>query len=221
MRQFHNRNGILLLPEKIDAPLFTVCCIAEKEDAEMLARILPEETAAVLCPAEEWSTLSPFFASALRAGEPDFTPGAGKMLEQVKDTLDDFMECYPLRSDPQGHGLLGYSLAGLCVLYALHERAPDFRWFYALSASVWMEGWKEYAAVHPPFPDAHVWLSLGGKEPNTRDPRMCRVGDGYREEKRLLEKYLPQGNVQMTWHPGGHFSDIPGRMKKALEWKRG
>ena len=219
MKKIERADGTLLLPENGDAPFFTVCCIGDRETTDTLARILPPGYAAIVCPAGEWSDLAPFPVAALNPGEKDFTPGADRMLQKIRHVLFDFSAQYPLRKDPDGHGLMGYSLAGLCVLYALHIRMDEFRWFYALSPSVWMEGWREFSAAHPPRRDAHVWLSLGGKEPATKNPRMARVGEECREEERLLKAILPHGNVQMSWHPGGHFADVSKRMLAALSWK--
>lgn len=219
MKKIERTYATLLLPEDGEAPFFTVCCIGDRETADTLARILPPGEAAIVCPAEKWNDLSPFPAPALEPGEKDFTPGARRMLDRIGYALSSFAAEYPLRQDPDGHGLMGYSLAGLCVLYALHIRMDEFRWFYALSPSVWMEGWREFAAAHPPRRDAHVWLSLGGKEPATKNPRMARVGKECKEEERLLKMILPRGNVRMTWHPGGHFADVSKRMLAALNWK--
>ena len=36
----------------------------------------------------------------------------------------------------------------------------------------------------------------------------------------LLRQTLPEQNVQLTFHPGGHFHDIPARWAAALQWKR-
>ena len=214
----HENGAFLLLPEDVRKPLFTVVCIGNEDTAVKFSEILPFSIALIIIPVKNWYSLSPFSAPALSPDEHDFTPGADEILEQIRNTLPYFTDHYPLRTDPEGHGLMGYSLAGLCVLYALHKRMNEFKWFYALSASVWMEGWKEFAETHSPLSDARVWLSLGGKESNTKNFRMARVGDAYREEERLLKALLHDGNVRMTWQPGGHFADSSKRMLAALTW---
>ena len=61
MKQINENGAILCLPEKAEQPLFTVCCIGGEELAGELAAIekaLPP-TALLVCPAENWFSLSP------------------------------------------------------------------------------------------------------------------------------------------------------------------
>ena len=221
MKQIKDAGAILCLPEKISAPLFTVCCIGSAELAGELASIekqLPS-TALLICPAENWFSLSPLSAPPLREGEPPFTPGAGEMVEKVHEWLDYFAKRYPIDTTPEHCGIAGYSLAGLTALYALHTGDKHFGWFYSLSGSLWLEGWEEFAVQHPPK-NANVWLSLGKKESKSGNLRMRRVEQATIQQAELLRQALPPENVELTFHPGGHFHDIPARWAAALKWKR-
>ena len=103
MKQINENGAILCLPEKAEQPLFTVCCIGGEELAGELAAIekaLPP-TALLVCPAENWFSLSPLSAPPLRDGEPPFSPGAQEMLEKVHDWLEYFAERYPLDISPE------------------------------------------------------------------------------------------------------------------------
>ena len=222
MKQIHENGAILCLPEKAEQPLFTVCCIGGEELAGELAAIekaLPP-TALLVCPAENWFSLSPLSAPPLRDGELPFSPGAQDMLEKVHDWLEYFAERYPLDISPEHCGIAGYSLAGLTALYALHTSDPHFGWFYSLSGSLWLEGWNEFAVQHRPSKSANVWLSLGKKESKSGNMRMRRVEQATVQQADLLRQILPENHVQLTFHPGGHFHDIPGRWAAALQWRR-
>lgn len=222
MMQIKENGAILCLPEKTEQPLFTVCCIGGEQLAGELAAIekLLPPTALLICPAENWAALSPLSAPPLRDGEPPFTPGAQEMLEKIHDWLGHFAGRYPMDTSPERCGIAGYSLAGLTVLYALHTGDAHFGWFYSLSGSLWLEGWDEFAIQHRPAENANVWLSLGKKESKSGNMRMRRVELATIQQADLLRQTLPEQNVQLTFHPGGHFHDIPARWAAALQWKR-
>ena len=66
-------------------------------------------------------------------------------------------------------------------------------------------------------PGARVYLSLGRKEEKTRNPYLCKIGDCYRREEELLTRQLGASRVTMTWHDGGHATEVPRRMLLGLE----
>ena len=113
--------------------------------------------------------------------------------------------------------IVGYSLAGLFALWA----AKETDWFdgcACCSGSLWFEGWEEYSRAHPLKKPSKVYLSLGGKEENARNPLIAQIGDKTRrEEKRLA------GDTNVTKHilvmnPGGHFASPEKRLAKGIMW---
>ncbi len=218
MNKIQRDGAVLCLPDQVEGKLFTVCCIADEGFGEELGAIwdnLPP-VAALLIPPGRWEDLSPFPAPALREGDPDFTPGAEKVLNRAAETFEKLQRDFPLQSSP---ALAGYSLAGLTALYGLHAGwGKVFSAFGSMSGSLWMEGWNEFALSHPVPPEARVYLSLGGKEEKAGNPRMRRVGEATRAEVNRLKMQLPAKNLHFTLHPGGHFKDIPGRWEAAIRW---
>ena len=98
----------------------------------------------------------------------------------------------------------GYSLAGLFSLWAFYETAL-FSGAAACSASLWFPGWDEYARSRHPEIGRHLYLSLGKREPQTRNAVLARVGDAMLAQEALARE---QGlTVAVQWHEGGHFQE--------------
>ena len=110
--------------------------------------------------------------------------------------------------------LAGYSLAGLFALWAMSE-CPLIRGAACCSPSLWFPGWEEYAQAHPLPADRLLYLSLGMKEERTRHPVMRTVGDAVRREHERASHLAAR---QLTWHPGGHFTDPEGRVAQGIAW---
>ena len=110
--------------------------------------------------------------------------------------------------------LCGYSLAGLFALWAACE-TNVFSGVAAVSPSVWYPGWLDFAQTHQ-IKTPKVYLSLGEKEPKTRNPVMRLVGDAIRAEHELLK----EAGIRTTleWNPGNHFVDSDLRTAKGMAW---
>ena len=107
--------------------------------------------------------------------------------------------------------------AYLAALYMAYE-SPEFGLVGCLSGSLWYEGFMPWAESRRlASPDARVYLSLGRKEEKTRNPYLCKIGDCYRREEELLTRQLGASRVTMTWHDGGHATEVPRRMLLGLE----
>lgn len=107
--------------------------------------------------------------------------------------------------------LVGYSMGGLAALYLFCQ--GGFAGCGSCSGSLWYPGCTRYLQEHPAA--GRVYLSLGGKEKNTKDPLMCRV----EEETLAAEKILSRSaRTAFVREPGGHFRDIPGRLARAVSW---
>ena len=90
--------------------------------------------------------------------------------------------------------LMGYSLAGLFALY------PGFLSF--LEKQTALTG-------------KRIYLSLGGKESNSRNPLMATVADCTEKATKLLAK---ENTVKYELNPGGHFADSAKRLAKAVKF---
>ncbi len=110
----------------------------------------------------------------------------------------------------------GYSLAGLFALWAAHESSL-FNAVAAVSPSVWIAGWREFALQHP-VKATDVYLSLGDREERTRNRAFAQVGDNIRFEYELLQKNLGMEHCTLEWNLGNHFADNALRTAKGFEW---
>jgi len=109
---------------------------------------------------------------------------------------------------------VGYSLGGLAALYT----GAQGQWtgVGSCSGSLWYPGFVEWFKQHPPR--CPVYLSLGGKEKNTRDPLMARVEECTRA---VYEQLRGQNKTAFVHEPGGHFRDTAQRLSHAITWLLG
>ena len=105
----------------------------------------------------------------------------------------------------------GYSLAGLFALWAATE-TNAFSGVAAASPSVWFPGWMDYVKANP-IQAKSVYLSLGDKEEQAKNPVMATVGDCIREQYALLQA---DHSVTLEWNPGNHFQDSDKRTARAF-----
>ena len=154
---------------------------------------------------ENWNReLSPWKAKAV-FGKEDFGDGA-------KETLDRILK---LCTDKDKQYIIGgYSLAGLFSLWASYQ-TDTFNAVASASPSMWFPGFIAYMKDNEIKTDA-VYLSLGDKEMNTRNPVMATVGDCINGAYEYLkEKGL---DVFLEWNKGNHFKDADIRTAKAFSW---
>ncbi|SEA94840.1 hypothetical protein SAMN05216349_1642 [Oribacterium sp. KHPX15] len=154
---------------------------------------------------ENWNRdLSPWKAKAV-FGKEDFGDGA-------KETLDRILK---LCTDKDKQYIIGgYSLAGLFSLWASYQ-TDTFKAVASASPSMWFPGFIAYMKDNEIKTDA-VYLSLGDKEMNTRNPVMATVGDCINGAyKYLKEKGF---DVFLEWNKGNHFKDADIRTAKAFSW---
>lgn len=153
---------------------------------------------------DDWNrALSPWPAPPV-FGKEAFGGGA-------RETLDRLLEALP-RLDPALPRIIGgYSLAGLFALWA-HYETDAFAGVAAASPSVWFPGWDAYADQRQAR--GFAYLSLGDREPRTRNPQMATVGDAIlRQADRFAG--IP---CKFEWNPGNHFTDPDVRMAKGFAW---
>lgn len=206
------------------APLFVVYMLAGPDPALELTGVL--ERANHVCPPAVvavgtscWnSDYSPWPAEPVIKGEPPFTGGAGAYLAWLTGSLIPHIEnAYRPLGRPGSRVILGYSLAGLTALYAMYV-TDAFSACGCCSGSLWYDGWTDYMAAHRVRPGARIYLSLGKNEEKTKNPRMSAVGNATRSAYELLAHDDWTAGTMLEMNDGGHFSQIPERMAKALTW---
>ena len=166
-------------------------------------------------PVTDWNRdLSPWAARRVFKGGEDFAGGADAFLQTLED------ETVPaVRAEVQTDApciLAGYSLAGLCAVYAAY-RTTAFSGVISASGSLWFPGFSEFAASRPfARKPERVYFSLGDRESRTKNPVMRLVEDNTRK---LCDAYAAQG-VETTFerNPGSHFQDAELRLAKGIAW---
>lgn len=111
--------------------------------------------------------------------------------------------------------IAGYSLAGLFALWAQYETGM-FDGAASCSGSLWYPGWEEYMHNTPAKSSSHIYLSLGGKEKNSKSQRISRVEARTRMQLEILKKANVDCTLEMN--PGGHFSNPALRVAKGMWW---
>ena len=154
---------------------------------------------------ENWNDdLSPWKAPAVFKTE-DFCGGASKTLENIIALCADKNRKYYIG---------GYSLAGLFALWVACQ-TDIFSGVAAASPSVWFPGFIDYMKTYK-MKSQNVYLSLGHREEQTRNPVIAQIGNCIKEEYRcLLENGI---NCILEWNKGNHFKEADIRTAKAFAW---
>lgn len=154
---------------------------------------------------------SPWEASA---GERHFSGGADRLLEFLPGLIGGLERRY---GEFRRVFLCGYSLGGLFALYAdALWTEPRLRGAASCSGSAWFPGWTEFQKLHQL--KGRIFLSLGGKEKNSPDPLMAQVEQATAEVKRLAERSPGVPEAVFVHEPGGHFSKVPQRLARGINW---
>ena len=148
----------------------------------------------------------------------EFAGEGPELLVKVCDAASELRAMYPGRPVY----IAGYSLAGLFALWALYEdSASDIKHFdgaVSCSGSLWFPGWEEYVKKAAAPDGSAVYLSLGGKEANSKSTVMATVLDMYRLTDRCLKADSGVTRRTFEMNPGGHFADPEGRVIKGIRW---
>lgn len=187
----------------MDAAAPMIVLVDGTRHADVLVQALRQKKARctlAVAPVEDWNgQLSPWPAQAVFRGGEDFAGGADAYLARLLAALPEERPVY----------IMGYSLAGLFVLYAA-ATCGRFEKVAALSPSVWYEGFVDFFAQHLPA-QGEFYLSLGRREEKAGNTVLRSVGDKLRAIAQLL-------GVDVVMHDGGHYTDVDKRMLAALEW---
>ncbi|MBR1658791.1 MAG: alpha/beta hydrolase [Oscillospiraceae bacterium] len=169
----------------------------------------------VTVPVTDWNReLSPWAAQRVFKRGEDFSGGA--------DTFLQALECKivpAVRAEAQTGApcvIAGYSLAGLCAVYAAY-RTKAFSGVISASGSLWFPGFSDYIASHDfARRPERVYFSLGDRESKTKHPLMSRVEDDMRA---ICDAYAAQGiETRFERNPGNHFQDAELRLAKGVAW---
>ena len=127
-------------------------------------------------------------------------------------TLDAITEEIKSENSPVYIG--GYSLAGLFALWAAY-RTSVFSGVAAASPSVWFPGFTDFMQTNRICAEK-VYLSLGNREPNAKNPVLASVGEHIKKAYAALD----ENNVRcfLEWNEGNHFRDSELRTAKAFAW---
>ena len=212
-----NRELTAYLPahHRPDAPTLLVFPDSPAE-ADALAALLPDYIALLALPEAHWEhAFTPWRAPKLFAKGADFGGSADETLRQLTEQILPEAE-RELGLQPQWRGLLGYSLAGLLALYAAY-RSDFFQRIASVSGSLWFDGWGDFVATHTPetLPQA-VYFSLGGKEGQSRNPRMAAVQTATEAVFACWQQYACPTTLEIN--AGGHFDNVPQRLAQAARW---
>ena len=117
---------------------------------------------------------------------------------------------------PSWRGIVGYSLAGLFALYAIHQ-TDLFSCVGSMSGSLWFPGIKEYIFSHEPKrrPDC-IYFSLGDKECKTQNPVLRNV----RQNTEEIQAFYQAKGIDTVFqlNPGNHYNHTVERTAAGLCW---
>jgi len=162
----------------------------------------------------DWNReLSPWPAERCFRDGDDFGGGAGEYIAALAAEIPAFEAENGLT--PGFRGIAGYSLAGLCALFALLE-TDIFTGAASVSGSMWFDGWLDYVKAHAA--DKHsacVYLSVGDREARTRNPRLSQVEESTRSVCGMLKSAGARAIFELN--PGNHFNDPAGRLARGID----
>lgn len=117
---------------------------------------------------------------------------------------------------PSWRGIVGYSLAGLFALYAIHQ-TDLFSCVGSMSGSLWFPGIKEYIFSHElkRRPDC-IYFSLGDKESKTQNPVLRNV----RQNTEEIQAFYQAKGIDTVFqlNPGNHYNHTVERTAAGLCW---
>lgn len=162
---------------------------------------------------------TPWSAEAVRKGEAPPEGRADEYIQKLTGQIKPYVDAhYRTKAEPEETVLIGYSLGGLTAVYALY-RTQVFGKAGSVSGSLWYDNFLTYAEEHAEEAVVgKLYLSLGKKEPKSRNPRMGTVGECTERIKRLFEDKIGAERVCMEWNSGGHFDEAAKRLAKAVRW---
>lgn len=158
--------------------------------------------------------LSPWAHAPIVSKDDNFTGEADKYIRCLTEMIIPRVE--KAVKAPIFRVIAGYSMGGLCALYAPYI-TDHFSRVVSASGSVWYPGFVSFVQENDFLrkPDA-IYLSLGDRESRTKNQFLSRTEDCSRE---LCSIYQRQDiNSRFELNPGNHFKDAPYRLAKGIAW---
>ncbi len=164
----------------------------------------------------DWNRdLSPWPCDPVFKGGDPFTGKADEYLSVIVDKLLPEIEKELTKHNKtiSYRVLAGYSLAGLFALYSAFN-CDLFTKIVSASGSLWYPGFLEYVENHPLSDNIdHIYLSLGDKESNTKNPVTQKVEDNTKRIQKILSD---KTDVFFEFNEGNHFKDPELRTAKGI-----
>lgn len=161
----------------------------------------------------DWDAdLSPWRAKRAFKGGADFAGGADAHLAELMSAIPEIEA--EIASKPPSRAICGYSLAGLFAIYAAHN-CDMFDCAISASGSLWYDNFIAYLCDTPPRA-ARFYLSLGDKEPKTRNPRLAAVGECTLRAAEILREHRAAAHFE--WNEGNHFANADKRLARGIDW---
>ena len=182
---------------------------SETYRTDTLALIIGEESSmelscsTLLVNGFDWDMyLSPWPSPRVFKKGNDFAGKADELVEEIEKRL---FQCHAYKRVIA----CGYSLAGLFAMYYA-TKSDHIDSVMSASGSMWFPGFRKYLEEHP-IKAHHVYMSLGDKEKNAKNPLMATVED---ETLRIKE----MTNAFFEMNEGNHFKDADIRMRKGVDY---
>ena len=201
-----------------DAPLVVLNCFGDEGEAvaSELDGLADSSYSLLAVTVSDWNdSLSPWKAPAVFKGESDFGCGADEYIAELVDEIVP-AACSEAGLKPSAVYIAGYSMAGLFALYSLYK-TDFFTGCASCSGSLWFPGFFDFVhenkfAVSSP----KIYLSLGDREAQTKNPMMSLVEDN---TGCMAEHYEFKGyNVLFEMNQGGHLNGPCWRTAKGITW---
>jgi len=189
-----------------------VYAVMDGEDAEAVWSMLkePRPVLAAISGVVWNRELSPWPAPKALRGSDDFGGEAPAFLDALTGHMKEH-----LGFAPTSRVIAGYSLAGLFALWSVFT-TDVFDRAASVSGSLWYDGFLEHiasSALHNGV--EQIYLSLGDREKNARNPQLAAVEERTSQMAELLRS---KGiSVIFELNQGGHFDDVTGRITRAID----
>lgn len=182
------------------------------EWAEMEKLGLTDLTFVVVSGMDWDADLTPYASDPVFKGNRFLGQGQAYLSYLVNEVLPAVMKS--LQKPPLWYGIAGYSLAGLFAASVLFVDSPFTR-IASASGSLWYPGFLEYAQKHQDHLNGQiVSLSLGDKEPLTKNPVMATVGTKTQGFLAFLQSHGIKASF--SWNEGNHYAEAERRTAKAI-----
>lgn len=158
--------------------------------------------------------MTPWASEAIFRGEPPFAGKGGEYLHLLEEQIVPAVERETGIS--AWRGLAGYSLGGLFALWAAYQTGAFAR-VASASGSLWYADFERFALSKPLSSGLErAYLSIGDKESLGKNKHL----KGTESTTRVVAAHFERLGVRVKFelNQGGHYTDEPGRLARAIEW---